>query len=109
MDQDKDHHDDVEPTEKPPAELPINGTLDLHMFAPREVKQLVPEYIDACLERGILDLRIVHGKGIGTLRSIVHGLLDRHPAVVWYGHQADAGAWGATVVRLRPLAETEGD
>ncbi len=109
MDRREDEREDVGPAEEPageiPAELPIDGTLDLHMFAPREVKQLVPEYLDACLERGILDIRIVHGKGIGTLRSIVHGILERHPAVVWYGHQADAGAWGATVVRLRPPQE----
>jgi DNA-nicking Smr family endonuclease len=85
-----------------PEEMPIDGTLDLHMFQPREVKELVRDYIDACLARGILDLRLVHGKGIGTLRTIVHSVLEDHPAVVSYGHQSDAGSWGATVVRLAP-------
>jgi len=83
-----------------PMEMVFDGTLDLHMFQPREVKDLVRDYIEECLARGILELRIVHGKGIGNLRRIVHGILDKHPAVVWYGHQSDAGSWGATVVRL---------
>ncbi len=84
-----------------PVEMPIDGTLDLHMFPPREVKDLVRDYLEACLQEGILDLRIVHGKGIGNLRRIVHSILDGHPAVDWYGHQSDGGSWGATVVRLR--------
>ncbi len=90
-----------------PVEMPIDGTLDLHMFPPREVKDLVCDYIEECLTRGILDLRIVHGKGIGTLRRIVHAILDEHPAVVWYGHQSAAGSWGATLVRLEPPAVEE--
>ncbi len=85
-----------------PAELPIDGTLDLHMFQPREARDLVRDYLDECLRRGILEVRIVHGKGIGVLRRIVQGVLDRHPAVTWYGHASDAGSWGATLVRLRP-------
>ncbi len=89
----------VEPVE--PVELEIDGCLDLHMFSPREVKDLVPDYIDACLAEQIYEIRIVHGKGIGTLRTIVHALLDKHPAVVSYGHRSDAGSWGATVVQLR--------
>jgi DNA-nicking Smr family endonuclease len=94
--------DPGQPTADEPVNLPIDGTLDLHMFTPRDVKSLVPEYIEACLARGILDLRIVHGKGIGTLRTIVHGILEKHPAVVWYGHAEGAGSWGATLVTLAP-------
>lgn len=90
-----------------PQEMSIDGTLDLHMFPPREVKELVHDYLEECLRRDILELRIIHGKGIGALRTIVHSVLDRHPAVVWYGHQADAGSWGATVVRLQPPAREE--
>ncbi|MFO7653615.1 MAG: Smr/MutS family protein [Candidatus Krumholzibacteriia bacterium] len=88
-----------------PQELPIDGCLDLHQFSPRDVKDLVPDYLEACLERGILDVRIVHGKGIGVLRTIVQGILERHPAVEWFGHRPDAGSWGATLVRLRPEAD----
>ncbi len=93
-----------------PEEMEIDGTLDLHMFRPRDVKDLVTDYVDLCLERGILELRIIHGKGIGALRETVRKVLDRHPAVVWYGHPSDASSWGATVVRLeQPPATPTGD
>ena len=82
--------------------LEIDGVLDLHMFPPDQVKELVADYNDACLEEGILDLRIIHGKGIGVLRTIVGGILEKHPAVESYGHPSDGGSWGATVVRLKP-------
>ncbi len=83
--------------------MPLDGELDLHSFKPKEVKPLVLETIEQCRARGILELRIVHGKGIGNLRRTVHALLDRHPAVASYrlgGH--GAGSWGATVVDLHP-------
>ena len=61
--------------------LPINGTLDLHAFAPSDVKELVADYIDACIERGIYEVRIIHGKGTGNLHRIVHSVLERHERV----------------------------
>jgi DNA-nicking Smr family endonuclease len=83
-------------------ELPIDGTLDLHTFEPEDVKQLIPDYIDACLEKKIFQLRIIHGKGKGVLRRIVHGILDKHPAVKSYRHESGSGgSWGATVVVLK--------
>ncbi|HEY0133746.1 MAG TPA: Smr/MutS family protein [Nannocystis sp.] len=85
------------------SELPVDGELDLHNFRPREVKPLVLAYIDACLARGIHELRIVHGKGVGNLRRTVHAILARHPQVRGYrlgGH--GAGSWGATIVDLSP-------
>lgn len=82
-------------------ELPIDGTLDLHTFAPREIKDLVPTYIDECLSRNIRQLRIIHGKGTGTLRRLVHAILDKHPAVQAYRHEGGSGgSWGATIVDL---------
>lgn len=84
-----------------PVPLVIDGVLDLHMFPPNQVKQLVPDYIEACREKGILDLRIIHGKGIGVLRTIVTGILEKHPAVDSWKHPSDGGSWGATVVRLK--------
>ena len=85
-----------------PVEFPIDGTLDLHAFHPRDVKALVPDYLEACIEKGILDVRIVHGKGTGALRETVHAILKRLPYVVDYGLAGgDAGSWGATLVRVR--------
>jgi len=82
-------------------EPPIDGVLDLHTFSPREVKDLVPEYIGECLRRGIPEIRIIHGKGTGTLKAIVHSLLKKDPRVAGF-RDADpaAGGWGATIVRL---------
>jgi len=89
--------------EPDPVELPIDGVLDLHAFSPRDVRGLVPAWIAACRERGILEVRIVHGKGRGVLRRSVHTLLDRDDGVAGY-RLADGGGggWGATLVRLRP-------
>jgi DNA-nicking Smr family endonuclease len=83
-------------------ELPIDGTLDLHTFSPRDLKDLIPDYIAACLEKGILELRIIHGKGQGVLRRSVQSLLSRDPRVLEYKLADESGGgWGATLVRLR--------
>lgn len=89
------------PGEPAPASVPLDGVLDLHMFQPRDVKDLVPAYLAECRAAGILDVRIVHGKGIGVLRAIVRGILAEHPDVERFGHASDAGAWGATWVKLK--------
>ena len=88
-------------SEDQPVEYPIDGTLDLHQFAPQETAEVVEEYIHACLERGILSLRIVHGKGIGVKREIVRAVLKRHPRVKRFRQESGSGGgWGATVVDL---------
>ena len=85
-----------------PIEYPIDGTLDLHEFAPKDTRDVVDEYIRVCLEKGIYTLRIVHGKGKGVKRRIVRSLLDEHPHVISYRHEGGSGgSWGATVVDLR--------
>ena len=89
-------------TDDETVEFPIDGVLDLHTFSPKDVRDLVPEYLEECLRRGITEVRIIHGRGTGTLKGIVHGLLKTDPHVAAF-EDADptAGGWGATVVRLR--------
>lgn len=66
------------------VEFPIEGTLDLHTFRPEDIKDLVPDYIEECRSRGILRVKIVHGKGTGVLQRIVHSILDGLPEVADY-------------------------
>ncbi len=84
-----------------PVELPIDGTLDLHTFRPGDVKDLLPEYLALCREKGILKVRIIHGKGTGALRETVHSILKRLPGVVSYRLAGEeGGGWGATIAIL---------
>jgi DNA-nicking Smr family endonuclease len=88
--------------EKDPIDYPIDGSLDLHTFRPNEVKDLIPEYLTACRQRGILQVRIIHGKGSGTLRRTVQSILSRLPEVSSFQTAGeDAGGWGATIVTLK--------
>jgi DNA-nicking Smr family endonuclease len=101
MSQDKNDQSTEDPE---PLELPIDGVLDLHTFQPREVKDLLQDYIVACREKGILEVRVIHGKGTGALRRAVHSILSRLPEVASFRLAGEgAGSWGATLVMLRPL------
>ena len=93
----EDDYSNNEISEEAAVEIPINGTLDLHTFSPRDVKDLVPTYLDECLERGVTEVRIIHGKGKGVLRRIVHADLDRYSGVVSYKH---GRSWGDTIIKL---------
>jgi len=85
-----------------PVEIPITGELDLHVFRPNEVSDLVREYLAECRRLGLRRVRVIHGKGTGTLRTGVHRLLEQLPEVAGFDWPASAetGGWGATWVRL---------
>lgn len=86
-----------------PVELPVTGELDLHTFAPRDIPLVVEEYVRVCRERGILRLRLVHGRGKGVQRAVVRRLLAQLPGVAGFTDAApDSGGWGATSVQLLP-------
>ncbi|KRP37029.1 MAG: DNA mismatch repair protein MutS [Opitutaceae bacterium BACL24 MAG-120322-bin51] len=88
--------------EPDPIEFEISDELDLHTFRPSEVAELVPDYIELCLEKGITRVRIIHGKGIGTLRTTVHKILERDPRVDRFELAgATEGGWGATIAWLQ--------
>ncbi|MDP1578701.1 MAG: Smr/MutS family protein [Candidatus Didemnitutus sp.] len=91
-----------EPAEADPLRIPINGELDLHTFRPAEIKSLLEDYFAECRARGIREVRVIHGKGIGTLRETVHAHLRNSPGVASFrlGNE-HSGGWGATLVSLR--------
>lgn len=94
-------NDDV--PEQEPVEIEITDELDLHTFQPREVSDLLEDYLGECLKRGLLNVRVIHGKGTGALRIGVHDKLARMDiveAITWPA-SSDTGGWGATWVRLR--------
>ena len=96
MEEDKEEwiHDTIE--------INIDGTLDLHTFHPREIKTLLPDYFEACQRRGICNVRIIHGKGTGTLCKSVHSILDRLSIVESYRlGGVGEGGWGATLVTIK--------
>jgi len=93
----------INPHERAPIEIPIDGILDLHTFRSSEIKDLVPDYLKACIQRRIFTVRIIHGKGIGALQRTVHSILRKMPEVSSFhlaGH--NEGGWGATIVSLKP-------
>ncbi len=86
----------------PPVELPITDVLDLHSFQPREVADLVRDYLDEVWARGFRRVRIIHGRGAGVQRQTVRTLLARDPRVAAFGDApGEAGGWGATLVELK--------
>ena len=84
-----------------PIEFKISDELDLHTFRPGELGELLPDYIGLCLQKNIFRIRIIHGKGIGTLRETVHALLRKDSRVLRF-ELADQGegGWGATIAWL---------
>lgn len=84
------------------VEIPINGIIDLHTFDPKEIKNLLNDYFQACIEKSIHDIRIIHGKGAGILQKRVWSILRKHPLVESFEFAPlEAGSWGATLARLK--------
>jgi DNA-nicking Smr family endonuclease len=84
--------------------LPIEDTIDLHTFLPKEIPSLLQDYLSECVKAGIIEVRIIHGKGGGFLREMVHSFLRDSPLVEsFYIADERGGGWGATLVRLRKL------
>jgi DNA-nicking Smr family endonuclease len=91
------------PEEKEPVSIPITDYLDLHPFSPKEVGLLIDEYLFQCQEKGYQRVRLIHGRGSGSLRQLVRACLAKDPRVAEFMDAApEAGGWGATVVYLKP-------
>jgi DNA-nicking Smr family endonuclease len=92
----------VDVDEPDPLILPIEDSLDLHAFAPRDVRSVVDEYLHQAVAHGFGEVRLIHGKGKGVQRALVQKLLSEHGLVLrFFDAPADRGGWGATVVVLR--------
>ncbi len=86
-----------------PVPLQITDELDLHTFRPSDLGVLLPAYFAECRSKGLLRVRLIHGKGIGTLRRTVHALLRCSPDVISFSSGDEtSGGWGATLATLRP-------
>ena len=87
---------------KEPVVLPIEDSIDLHAFSPKEIPSVVEEYIEQCLRSGIYEVRIIHGRGKGIQRRIIRSILEKHPRVLSFEDAPlESGGWGATVVALK--------
>ena len=93
-----------------PVTIDITGTLDLHTFIPKEIPDLIENYLSTCAANGIYEIRIVHGKGKGIMKARVHRILSRHPRVSHFKDAPpEAGGWGATLVELIPGSGNQSD
>jgi len=83
--------------------VPIEDSLDLHTFSPKQIRPLVEEYLYQCQQREFREVRIIHGRGTGTQRNIVRSLLAKNPCVAEFKDAPpESGGWGATIVMLKP-------
>jgi dsDNA-specific endonuclease/ATPase MutS2 len=88
-----------------PVRIPIGDALDLHPFRPGETASVVAEYVEAAATKGLREVRLIHGRGIGVQRTVVREVLARSPYVVSFSDATpDRGGWGATVAVLRRAA-----
>jgi DNA-nicking Smr family endonuclease len=86
--------------------IPIEGWIDLHTFSPKEIPSLLEEYLLECQKRGLKEVRIIHGKGKGVQRRIVHSFLKKSPLIDSFRMAPpEAGSWGATIAFLKKTQE----
>ncbi len=98
-----DEEDDDAPFEAETVVIPIEESIDLHLFRPSEIGDVVDGYLEAAAERGFREARIIHGRGRGVQRNRVHRHLERSPLVESFRDApGDRGGWGATIAWLRP-------
>jgi DNA-nicking Smr family endonuclease len=84
------------------VEIGLQDSIDLHHFQPKDISSVVEEYLAQCRQANLLEIRLIHGKGVGVQRNIIRALLSKHPAILSYPDApSEAGSWGATVVVLR--------
>jgi dsDNA-specific endonuclease/ATPase MutS2 len=96
----------AEDTEDDAIALPIEDSIDLHPFAPKDIPDVVEEYLNGARAAGFREVRLIHGRGRGFQRSRIHALLQRLPFVQGASEAPpDRGGWGATIVVLRPLED----
>jgi dsDNA-specific endonuclease/ATPase MutS2 len=102
---DKADNSDSFETDSPfgePVEIPLQDSIDLHPFQPKDIPSVVEEYLEQCGLAGLAEVRIIHGRGTGVQRNIVRSILQKHPRVLAFQDAPpEAGGWGATVVLLR--------
>ena len=85
-----------------PVVIPIEDSIDLHAFSPKDIPSVIEEYIEQCLRSGIYEVRIIHGRGKGIQRHVVRSLLENHPRVASFKDAPpESGGWGSTVVVLK--------
>jgi DNA-nicking Smr family endonuclease len=85
-----------------PVAIPLEDSIDLHAFSPKDIPSVVEEYLEQCIQAGLSEVRIIHGRGVGVQRKIIRSLLEKHPGVdSFQDAPPEAGGWGATRVMLR--------
>ena len=97
------HQEEPEPAynEDEIIQLPITPALDLHTFSPKDIAEVTASYLEEAHRANFTQVRIIHGKGKGVQREIVHALLKRHPLVHSFQlAPPEQGGWGATLVRI---------
>lgn len=93
------------PDEDDAVVLPIEDSIDLHFFAPRDIPDVVESYLEAAQEQGLVEVRVIHGRGKGVQKERVRQVLTRSARVERFEEATpDRGGWGATVVFLKPRA-----